>query len=91
MFKIAVSPDALKELSKLDAPVSRRLSDSIEWLAANADKIIHHRLSNLPEHLRGLCKRREGDYRIIYWVFPREQVIKVYGIFHRSTEYDMLK
>ena len=91
MFRIEISPDALKELSGLDEPVKRRIADKIEWLSDNAERIAHHRLSNLPKPLRGLCKRREGDYRILYWLYPGRQLIRIYGIIHRSTEYDILR
>jgi mRNA interferase RelE/StbE len=91
MFRLEISPDALNELSELDESVRRRIVDKIDWLAGNAAKIIHHRLSNLPRHLQGLCKRREGNYRILYWVYPNQRVIRIYGIIHRSSEYDILR
>jgi mRNA-degrading endonuclease RelE of RelBE toxin-antitoxin system len=91
MFRIEISPDAFKELSGLDAPIRHRIADKIEWLAGNAQSLSHHRLANLPRHLSGLCKRREGDYRILYWVYLSQRVVKIYGIIHRSTEYDILR
>jgi mRNA-degrading endonuclease RelE of RelBE toxin-antitoxin system len=91
MFRLEISPDALRELSQFDEPTKRQIADKIEWLAAHAREIVHHRLSNLPNHLRGLCKRREGDYRILYWVYPHQQVLKIYGIIHRSSEYNILR
>ncbi|MBI4713364.1 MAG: type II toxin-antitoxin system RelE/ParE family toxin [Planctomycetes bacterium] len=91
MFRIEISPDALKELVRLDEPTKRRIAGKIEWLSANADKITHHRLSNLPSHLRGLCKRREGDWRILYWLYPSQLVLKVYSVIHRSSGYDLLR
>jgi len=91
MFRLEISPDAFKELSKLDESIKPRITEKIEWLAVNADKILHHKLSNLPKHLQGLCKRREGNYRILYWVYPHQQVVKIYGIIHRSSEYDILR
>jgi mRNA interferase RelE/StbE len=68
MFRIEISPDALKELSELDKPIKRRITDKIEWLAGNVLAVTHHHLTNLPRHLSGLCKRREGDYRILYYI-----------------------
>ncbi|OHB75396.1 MAG: hypothetical protein A2Z34_04060 [Planctomycetes bacterium RBG_16_59_8] len=75
----------------MDEPIRRRIADKIEWLAANAERTAHERLSHLPKHLRGLCKRREGDYRILYWLYQSLRTIKIYGVIHRSTEYDLLK
>lgn len=91
MFRIEISPEALRKLSQLDEPIKRRIADKIEWLATHAETISHHRLSNLSRHLRGLCKRREGDYRILYWLYPHQRLIKIYGIIHRASEYDILK
>lgn len=90
-FRVEISPDALKDISRLDQPIQQRIANKIDWIATHHDQIEHYRLSNLPKHLQGLCKRREGDYRILYWTYPPQRVIKIYGIIHRSTEYKILK
>lgn len=41
----------------------------------------------MPDDLAGLCKLRVGDYRIIYWVYRSDKLIRVYRIQHRSEVY----
>mgnify|MGYP003492747747 CR=1 FL=1 len=87
MYKITFLPDAENSFKKLDRPLQRRIDQKIDWLADNADKIIHHPLKSLPDDLRGLCKTRVGDYRII----DKDEHIKIYDIEHRGKDYRSLK
>jgi mRNA-degrading endonuclease RelE of RelBE toxin-antitoxin system len=66
MYKITFLPDAEESFKKLDKPIQKRIAQKIDSLAENADKVIHHSLTSLPDDLRGLCRMRFGDYRIIY-------------------------
>jgi len=52
--------------------------------------MVHHHLSNLPDDLAGLCRFRVGDYRILYWRYPSEAVLKIYRIRHRRDVYRRL-
>ena len=38
----------------------------------------------MPDDLAGLCKLRVGDWRILYWVYHPETLIRIYRIQHRS-------
>jgi len=91
MHKITFLPDAEDSFKNLDNPVQKRIAQKIDWLAENADKIIHHPLKSLPDDLRGLCRVRVGDYRIIYWVYDKYKHIKIYDIEHRAKDYRSLK
>jgi mRNA-degrading endonuclease RelE of RelBE toxin-antitoxin system len=91
MYQVTLLPDAEIFFKKLDKPVQLRIADKIDWLAANADKAIHHPLTSLPDDLKGLCRARVGDYRIIYWIYDFEKLIKIYAIEHRSKKYRSLK
>jgi mRNA interferase RelE/StbE len=91
MHKITLLPDAEKSFKKLDKPVQQRIAEKIEWLAQNADAIIHHPLVSLPDYLKGLCRIRVGDYRIIYWVYSDDRHVKIYEIEHRSKDYRSVK
>jgi len=91
MYKIIILPDAEKSLIKIDKTYLKRLILKIDWLKIHADGIIHHYLVNLPEDLKGLCRIRVGDYRIIYWVYHKSKIIKIYAIEHLSKDYDSLK
>jgi len=91
MCRIILLPDAEKSFRRLDPPTQQKVGQKIEWLAENADKIIHHPLTSLPDDLRGLCRVRAGDYRILYWVYAESKVIKIYEIEHRSRVYRSVK
>ena len=91
MFKVTLLPDAETSFKKLDKYLQKRISQKIDWLAANADKIVHHPLISLPDDLRGLCRIRAGDYRIIYWIYYEIKQIRIYEIEHRSRGYRSLK
>ena len=91
MFKVTLLPAAGTSFQKLDKYLQKRISQKIDWLAANADKIVHHPLLSLPDDLRGLCRIRAGDYRIIYWIYYKIKQIRIYEIEHRSRDYRSLK
>jgi len=91
MYKITLLPDAEESFRKLNKPIQKRISQRIDWLSENADKIVHHPLTSLPADLRGLCRIRIGDYRILYWVYDNIRHIKIYEIEHRSKDYRSIK
>ena len=91
MYKIVFLPGAEDSFKKLDQPIQKRIAQKIDWLAENAEKVIHHPLTSLPDDLRGLCRMRSGDYRIIYWVYAETKHIKIYDIEHRGKDYRSIK
>jgi mRNA interferase RelE/StbE len=91
MYKVILLPAAEESFGKLDTFTKRRVAHKIDWLSENARKIIHHPLKSLPHDLRGLCRMRVGDYRIIYWVYDETKQIKIYEIEHRSKDYRSIK
>lgn len=91
MYKIILSSQAENSIRKLDKETLRHISSKIDWLKENADVIIHHQLSSLPDDLKGLCRIRIGDYRIMYWIYKSEKLIKIYEIEHRSKDYHSVR
>lgn len=91
MYQVTFLPDAEKSFKKLDKPVQLRVAEKVDWLAKNAEKIIHHPLTSLPDELKGLCRIRVGDYRILYWVYNERKHLKIYGIEHRGKDYRSIK
>jgi len=91
MFEVKLLPDAEAAFRKLDRAVQTRIGQKIDWLSENAAVMIHHPLTSLPEDLRGLCKIRVGDYRIIYWIYQEEKRISIYAVEHRSKDYKSVK
>jgi mRNA interferase RelE/StbE len=74
-------------LAELDAAIAASIERKILWLAENAEAIVHRRLVGMPEDLEGLCKLRVGDYRILYWIYPQQRLVRLYRIAHRSDVY----
>jgi mRNA interferase RelE/StbE len=86
-YEVEVGPQAQRQLAELDAVIAASIERKILWLAQNASSIIHRRLVGMPKELDGLCKLRLGDYRILYWVYPENRLIRLYRIQHRSEVY----
>ena len=91
MYKVVLLPDAESSFKKLDRKDQIRIAERIDWLADNANAVVHHALTSLPDDLRGLCRIRAGDYRILYWLYRDAGTIKVYEIEHRSKKYRSIR
>ena len=86
-YRVEVGSRANAQLADLDPVIGASVERKIIWLADNASAMVHRRLAGMPEDLAGLCKLRVGDWRILYWVYHSEEIIRVYRIQHRSEVY----
>ena len=86
-YRVEVGSKAQAQLAALDPPIGASIERKVVWLAENADQMVHRRLVGMPEELAGLCKLRIGDYRILYWVYPAQQLVRIYRLQHRSEVY----
>jgi mRNA-degrading endonuclease RelE of RelBE toxin-antitoxin system len=86
-YQVVILPTAEADLAALDAEVRRRVLRRVVWLGEHAAEVIHHPLSNLPIDLAGLCRLRSGAWRILYWVYPDRELLKVYRVQHRREVY----
>jgi mRNA-degrading endonuclease RelE of RelBE toxin-antitoxin system len=91
MYKVTLLSYAEHSYKKLDVATQKSIAKKIDWLSENAERIIHHPLTSLPDDLRGLCRMRCGDYRILYWIYFQSHHIKIYEIEHRKQNYHSLK
>jgi len=89
-YKIEIGSRADAQLAALDAATGASVERKLLWLAENAAVAVHRRLVGMPEELDALCKLRVGDYRILYWVYHSQTVVRVYRIQHRSEVYRQL-
>ena len=89
-YRIEIGSRAATQLEQSDAAVGAGVERKIQWLAENAAGMVHRRLVGMPEDLAGLCKLRVGDYRILYWNYPSQTLIRIYRIQHRSEVYRQL-
>jgi len=86
-YRIEVGSKARTQLDQLDATVGAAVERKIIWLAQNAGTMVHRRLAAMPEDLAGLCKLRIGDWRILYWIYHAQKIVRIYRIQHRSEVY----
>ena len=86
-YGVEVGRKARAQLDELDSTVGLAVEHKIIWLAQNAAVMIHRRLVGMPDDLAGLCKLRVGDWRILYWIYHTEKIVRIYRIQHRSEVY----
>lgn len=85
-YVVQYDPKALKELTKLDKPVARRVVKAVEALRADPRPNGSRPLVDYPD----LWRIRVGDFRIIYTIKDSELVMLALRIAHRSTAYRSL-
>lgn len=83
-WALRFSPDAERELKKLDKSVCSLALDRATWLAEHFDSI-----TPLPLHAEwsGYFKWRAGDYRIVYTINYHTCVLYIEHVRHRSFVY----
>ena len=91
MYQVIFLPGAEESFRKFDKTVQKRIAAKIDWLAENADKVIHHPLKSLPDDLHGLCRIRIGNYRLLYWIYTDITQLKIYEVEHRGKNYQSIK
>jgi mRNA interferase RelE/StbE len=89
-YRVEIGSKAAAQLARIDSIIGETLERKIIWLSENAASMVHRRLVGMPKELEGLCKLRVGDYRILYWLYHNEAIIKIYRIQHRSEVYKRL-
>ena len=86
-YRVEIGSSADAQLAKLDSAIGASVERKILWLAENAAVMVHRRLVGMPNDLAGLCKLRIGDWRILYWIYHHEKIVRIYRIQHRSEVY----
>ena len=86
-YRVEIGSRADAQLAELDPAIGASVERKILWLAENAPGMVHRRLVGMPDDLAGLCKLRVGDWRILYWIYHREEIVRIYRIQHRSEVY----
>lgn len=90
-YQLLILPTAETQIGKLPKEIRSRIHQRLQWLEENAEEIIHHPLVGMPPHLAGICKLRCGDYRILYWKYPEQNLIEIFGVRHRREVYRKLR
>jgi mRNA interferase RelE/StbE len=84
MYQLRLLQPAIHDIANLDKSTRARIVQRAKWLRENVESIIPKRLSG---QFAGLCKLREGNYRIIYQVLREEKTIVVHHVGHRRDVY----
>lgn len=85
-YAVKYDPRALKELTKLEKPVARRIVKAVDRLGLEPRPRGARPLVGYP----GLWRIRIGDYRVVYAVKDSELVILALRVAHRSDVYRSL-
>lgn len=80
------SGKALKQLSKLDSSIQKRIIDFLTEISQLRDSRSRGKL--LVGNLRGIWRYRVGDYRILCQIKDKELCIFVVEIGHRREVYE---
>jgi mRNA interferase RelE/StbE len=85
-FTVILTPEAQRDILRLNAPVQTRLLDRIAWIGANAELVRHQAMQG--DEWRGCFKYRVGDYRIIYQMDQSSKKLIVLKAGHRREVYE---
>ena len=85
-FAVILTPEAQRDILRLDAAVQTRIVNRIEWMGNNAELIRHQSLQG--DEWRGCFKYRVGDYRIIYQIERSASKLIILKVSHRREVYE---
>lgn len=83
VWKIELTPAAVRQLRKLDGLVRRRIVTAIDQLVVTPRPAGVKALTGHP----GLLRIRVGDYRVVYTVRDQQLVVLVITVTHRRDVY----
>ena len=87
-YATVLSDKAIRELDRLDRKIEQRVQSRLDELAVNP---LDPRIYNKLEMAEGKRYSRVGDWRIVYEIRERENILLVITIQHRSLVYKELK
>ena len=85
MYRVVLLPKAERTFARADAPLARKLAKA--FTALEADPLQHPNVKLLAGPLKGLCRFRAGDHRVIYRVDTAGNTVYVVRIVHRKEAY----
>ena len=85
MYRILVSHSAEKDLEKLPASVNKRVAKAIDGLAEEPRP---HGCKKLKGTDEDLWRIRIGDYRVIYHISDKIEIVDIRRVRHRRDVYE---
>jgi len=82
MYLIEIKKSALKELSQIPQPYNKKIVEAIDELATNPRPVGYKKLKGSEA-----CRIRVADYRIVYIITDRIQLVEIQKIGHRKDIY----
>lgn len=83
-WTLVFQKDAEKDLAGLGDSVRVRVIERLDWLVENCDSVNH---LPLTEKYAGFFKLRVGDWRVMYKINWKKNIITACYIDHRSRVY----
>lgn len=88
MYRLDLTPDARRDLRRLDAVIRRRVFEKLNELCETCETMPYKALKG--KHKGKFSIRFAKNYRIIYTFDRQRQTIEVFRIRHRSICYKIL-
>lgn len=89
MLSLEFSENAQRQLVKIarrDKQTARDIKEKIQWLGANFERIEHEKMHGHPEF-----SLHSGQYRILYIISRKEQLIRIQDIDKHDAAYRKLR
>jgi len=86
-WKIEVKPSAEKTYSKLDKKTRKRIKEALKALEQEENPLLHHNVRPLTGQVRGDCRLRVSDWRILFTPEEDKKILHVYAILPRGDVY----
>jgi mRNA interferase RelE/StbE len=86
MYKVELSRAAKRFFERANASLQRRLDRCFDQL--KNDPRGASNVKQLTGRLADYYRYRVGNYRVVYRIDDRQQVVRVFKIAHRSAAYD---
>jgi mRNA interferase RelE/StbE len=84
MYEVVLSRSARKELEMLEPRLVQRIFEKIEGLSSNPRPRGCEKLKGREN----LWRVRVGDYRIVYSIFDKQNLVDIMIIRHRKDAYE---
>lgn len=84
-MQVKATPRFVKSFDKLDVVIKRRVVDKANELASDP-----YEGKALRGELKGLFSRRVGNYRVIYWINEKENIVWLVNVGHRKKIYERI-
>ena len=86
-WSIRISSDAEKYFQKLDKKRRERIKERLLKLSKQENPLENPQVKALTGELKGFYRLRIGNYRIIFALLAKEEIIAVVNIFPQGNAY----